>query len=570
MVGAGATIVEITDVKRAESERARLLAEAEAAQQRLAILATASTVLTTTMELDELLERLARVLTPAVADWCVIQLLSPTGVVEHVAVANHHGDAAGELAAFMRAHPLSMDGRGPIADVLRSGQSRLVHEDAIVDALHGAATDRGAAEYGARFDLRSSVIVPIEVRNQTHGVLVLSTEGDRQLGEDDLDLAVEIAHRAALAVMNARAFQQEHQIAETLQRVMLPSTVPSMPGLDVAVRYLTATDGASVGGDWYDVIAFDDGEVGIVVGDVVGHDINASTTMGQLRSALRAVTCEEHADPARSLERVDRVFDTLGLTYATCVLGIIDPLGRHLRWSSAGHPPPVLLREGKATLLTGGEGVILGVTGGAGAVSTTTELRDDDVLVLYTDGLVERRGEALSDGLDRLLSSVARLATKDPDALADGLLAALRPASDTRDDDVAILVARVRPGGHVAHALDLSATPISATTARHFAADVLARAGWGEQADVAVLLVSELVTNALVHGRPPCRLHIHAGTDTVEISVEDGDPTLPKRVEPDGLDEHGRGYLLVDALADEWGVRPSETGKAAWFRLARA
>lgn len=568
MVGAGATIVEITDTKRAEAERVRLLAQAEAAQQRLAILATASTVLTTTMELDELLDRLARVLTPVVADWCIIQLLSPAGVVEHVAVANRDSASAADLVHFMRANPLRLDGTGPIAEVLRTGQSRLLQPDVISDALVDAATDRGAPAIAGRFSLQSSVIVPIEVRNQTHGVLVLSTEDSRVLADDDLDLAVEIAHRTALAVINARAFQQEHAIAETLQRVMLPATVPALPGLEVAVRYLAAS-GASVGGDWYDVIAFDDGQVGIVVGDVVGHDISASTTMGQLRSALRAVTCEQHDDPALALQRVDRLFDTLGLTYATCILGILDPLGHTLRWSSAGHPPPVLLREGKPMLLTGGEGVILGVTAGAGAVSTTTELCDDDVLVLYTDGLVERRGEALGDGLDRLLLTLSRLGTTDPDELADGLLAALRPNSDARDDDVAILVTRVRAGGHVTQGLDLIASASSAGTARHFAADVLGRAGWGEQADTAVLLVSELVTNALRHGRPPCRLSIDAGTDVIEITVEDADPTLCRPVEAGELDESGRGYVLVDALSDEWGVRSSEGGKSAWFRLAR-
>jgi PAS domain S-box-containing protein len=570
MIGAGTTIVEITDAKRAEAERARLLAQAEAAQQRLAILATASTVLTTTMELDELLDRLARVLTPAVADWAIIQLVSPNGIVEHVAVANRQSEEAKQLAAFMLATPTRRDGTGPVAEVLRTGQSQLLRSDTIKDALGQAAANRGAPDLAAQFSVRSSVIVPIEVRNQIHGVLILSTEGDRDLTDDDLDLAVEIAHRAALAVMNARAFQQEHQIAETLQRVMLPGTTPTLPGLEVAVRYLAASDGASVGGDWYDVIAFDDGEVGIVIGDVVGHDIAASTTMGQLRSALRAVSCEDHADPARALQRVDRVFDTLGLTYATCVLGIIDPVARVLRWSSAGHPPPVLLRDGRATLLTGGEGVILGVTGGEDAVSTTIELRDDDVLVLYTDGLVERRGEPLGDGLDRLLLATSRLASSHPETLADGLLAALRPDTDARDDDVAILVARVRPHGHVTQDLDLASTPASATTARHFAAEVLNQTGWGEQVDVATLLVSELVTNALVHGQPPCRLHIDAGTDVVEIAVEDADPTLPQRVAAGDLDESGRGYLLVEALSDEWGVRPHQGGgKAAWFRLAR-
>lgn len=558
LVGAGLTLVEVTEARRAEAERAALLRTAEAAHQRLSILATASTVLTTTMELEELLARLTRVLTPMAADWCVIELVGRDGRVEHVAASHRSRDAAHDLATSLRATPVALDGDGPVAQVLRSGQACLAGPEAI-PAL------------AARIPLHSSVIVPIESRGRVLGVLVLATEGDRRLDDDDLDLAVEIAHRAALALGNARAFQQEHEIAESLQRALLPTVVPAVPGLELAVRYVAATDGASVGGDWYDVLTFDDGTTGIVVGDVVGHDIAASTSMGQLRSAIRIYAWEEHARPAAALARVDRLFDKLGLAYATCMFGVLDLGTSTFRWSNAGHPPPLLIRDGMATFLTGGSGVLLGVTAGAGMGEATTEVHEGDVLVLYTDGLVERRGEPLQVGLGRLAAAAQNAGAEDAEVLCEALLEALVPASATRDDDLAILVARVSSQAPAAGVHRLAFEPVAASAAltRGFTAGVLEGAGWRDHVDTAVLLVSELVTNAVRHARGPCSLVVRFQGDVVEFCVEDGDPQLPVARVTGPLDETGRGFLLVGALADRWGVRTVPGGKGTWFSLAR-
>ncbi|HEV2759259.1 MAG TPA: SpoIIE family protein phosphatase [Acidimicrobiales bacterium] len=571
LVGAGLTLVEVTEAKRAEAERAALLRRAEAAHQRLSILATASTVLTTTMELDELLARLTRVLTPMAADWCVIELIGRGGEVEHVAVSHRSREVANGLAEFLRSAPVDVSGDGPIAEVLRTGQARLALAPTVETLVTRAAKDRGRPELAERFNLQSSVIVPIESRGRIFGVLILSTEGDRRLDDDDLDLAVEIAHRAALAVANARAYQQEHEIAESLQRALLPTTVPAVEGLEIAVRYVAATDGALVGGDWYDVLTFADGTTGIVVGDVVGHDIAASTSMGQLRSALRVYAWEEHARPAAALGRVDRLFDKLGLSYATCVFGVLDLGASTFCWSNAGHPPPLLVRDGKATFLVEGSGTLLGVTAGAGTEEAVTDLREGDLLVLYTDGLVERRGESLEVGLDRLAAAAARAAKGDAEVLCQGLLDALVPPSATRDDDLAILVARVRtqePDSGV-HRLPFDPKPESVALTRGFTAGVLEGAGWREQVDTAVLLVSELVTNSVRHAEGPCALVVSFAGDVVELCVEDGDPSPPKPRPAGVLDESGRGFVLVDALADDWGVRPVPGGKATWFALGR-
>jgi anti-sigma regulatory factor (Ser/Thr protein kinase) len=326
------------------------------------------------------------------------------------------------------------------------------------------------------------------------------------------------------------------------------------------------------------VLGLDGGLVGLVVGDVVGHDIAASTSMGQLRSALRAYTCEEQPHPAPALARVDRLFDALGLTYATCVLATLDPEHGRLRWSNAGHPPPLLLRDLQATFLRDGDGVMLGVTAGADLSEGEIDLRLGDVLVLYTDGLIERRGEALGDGMERLAAAVMEMshshAAADP--LSDALLAELVPMSAVRGDDVALLVVRVVGGedGPPVHRIDLAASPESAAIARGFVAGVLASPMWRRTVDTATLLTSELVTNAVRHGHPPYSLAVTVDADSVEISVEDADATVPEPRNGNGggpavdpYAEDGRGLLLLSALAADWGVRPLLTGKAIWFSL---
>ena len=249
--------------------------------------------------------------------------------------------------------------------------------------------------------------------------------------------------RAALALGNARAYQREHELAENLQRALLPATLPAVKGLEIAVRYLSATAGVLVGGDWYDVIVFDDATAALVVGDVIGHDIEASSAMGQLRTGLRAYAYEDCSSPDTVLARLDRLMEQLGLTMATCVLVVVDVRRMLLTWSSAGHPPPLLLRDGVASYLHGGVSVLLGVSGARASAEATLDLRPGDTLVLFTDGLVERRAESLTDGLERLAHAAVALGTTDPERICQGVVDRLLPPGEGRNDDVAILVARI-------------------------------------------------------------------------------------------------------------------------------
>jgi PAS domain S-box-containing protein len=573
-VGAGMACVEITKLKRAEEDRAASLAEAEAARRRMAIIAAASTVLTATMDVDEQLVRLTRALVPAAAEGCAIALFGSAGVrPEHTAAAGTAGSGepergggdVDELAAWLRSTAPAAG--GAVAEVLRTGLARLVPAAGIAE-LWGGPRPAGAGTPSP------CIVAPLETREGMRGVLLLSSGGQRSLDDDDVDLAVEVASRAALAIGNARAFQQEHEIAETLQRAMLPATVPSTANVDLAVRYVAAADGASVGGDWYDVLPFDDGSAAVVVGDVVGHDVAASTAMGQLRSALRAYAYEGPSDPAAVLGRLERVFEPLGLTYATCVLGTFDAQGSSFRWSNAGHPPPLLVRAGRGTLCEEAAGLMLGVGVGTGAgrEEATIGLEPGDVLVLYTDGLVERRGEALGEGLERLVAAAPELVGLPAPAVCDRLVAALGPARASLHDDVAILVGRVvgePPSGDV-HRLAFEPTPDAAGVLRGYTAGVLAGRGWEGTVDTAVLLVSELVTNVVRHASGPCALAITFLDGMVELAVEDSDPRTPTPRSADPLDEAGRGLLMVEALAAAWGVRRLPGGKATWLTVRRS
>lgn len=562
VVGAGLAGVEITALKRTEAERSALLEAAEAARRRLSIVAAASTVLSTTMDIEELLGRLARALVPAAGDWCVVALLPPAGAARQVAASHRDPELAAEAAAFVRS--ASVASSSLVASAAQSGLPALVERRSLPALWGHPPSGRLAEAVPAR-----AIVAPFTTRDGLAGVLVLGTDGDRPLDADDVELAVEVAHRAALGVGNARAYQQEHQIAETLQRAMLPPSVPSMAQLDVAVRYLAAADGTSVGGDWYDVLPFDDASATIVVGDVVGHDLAASTAMAQLRSVLQAFTYDGHAGPGPTLARVDGVWGALGLAYATCVVGHVDAGATNFRWSNAGHPPPVLVRAGEARQVTGGAGTMLGVGAPGGRPEASMDLEPGDVLVLYTDGLVERRGEGLDAGLARLERAAAGApagagAEEVCDHLVESMLGSERP------DDVAIVVARVAaPRGGDEHRLAFDPEPGAAATLRGYVAGLLEARGWSAQVDAAVLLVTELAANAVRHAGGPCALVVAIGPDEVELAVEDGDPGLPSPRRADDLDEAGRGLLLVEALASAWGVRRVPGGKATWAVLRR-
>jgi PAS domain S-box-containing protein len=441
----------------AEQERAVLLSaehaarsEAEAAQRRLGVIASASGALATTLEVDELLGRVTRVLSPAIADWCIVQLVDGSGKVVDVGVRSDSAASAAAAAELLGGHPVDLESDSPVAKVLRTGRPLLFAEpESARRAVEAAVPAPEVADLYRTFEPRSSLLVPVEARGSIRGVLSMASV-ERGLTDDDLDVAVEVAHRLALALDNIEAFQFERGVAETLQRALLP-TIEPIEGLDVAVRYLAATDGAQVGGDWYDVIPWSPDRVDVVVGDVAGHDIHAAAGMSELRNALRAYSSMDGAVPHDTLEQLDRLMNQRDMAGASCVLATLDLARGAVGWSNAGHPGPVLLTDDGAELLAQPHDWLLGIAiPGRRRQTAWRELPVGALLVLYTDGAVERTDAPLDECIELLRRTVEQAGRRpgaDADSVCAEVVETMLPPGTRRSDDVAILVVRRTGGG---------------------------------------------------------------------------------------------------------------------------
>jgi PAS domain S-box-containing protein len=435
-----------------EQERERHLlaeqtarADAEQAQARLTLLAEATSMLAATLDVGESLDRLAALVVPSLADWCMVELVGTEGEMRRVASAHVDPEKDALLRDLAPLQPASRTSASPVSQVVASGQPLLLRTvpDSVLDEL-----DEGTALTDAYRQLapHSAMVVPLKARRQVLGALsIVSSSSGRTYDEDDLSMAADLARRAALTVDNARLYQQEHQVAEQLQRSLLPQ-LPTVPGLDVAARYLPGVREARVGGDWYDVFPLPDGAVGIAVGDVMGHDLTAAASMGQLRSVLRSYAWQG-ARPATVLDNVDELVQGMAMAQLATVAYArlerpVDGAPGELCFANAGHLPPALRGpDGVVRLLDGGRSLLIGVATGTERTDALEELASGSMLVLYTDGLVEQRGLDPDEGLERLRRAVAEVEVRDAEQVCDDLVGALDGAD--REDDVALLVVRV-------------------------------------------------------------------------------------------------------------------------------
>lgn len=424
-------------------------------------------------------------------------------------------------------------------------------------------------------------VIAIPGSRSVLGLLVVAPpEGSapEELHDDVRTLLDIVVRRVALAVENARLHAREHQLASALQRAMLPEQA-DVPGLDVWSYYSPNVEHAQVGGDWYDIVGISEDVAGIVIGDVVGHDVEAAAVMGQLRSVVRAYAFEL-TDPALVLERTDQLVRGLGVARAaSLVYGTLTRLvgaadaddDAHWRfdYSRAGHLPPILLRDGSATQLSQGAGALVGFGHRTRTVGSI-ELRPGDAVILYTDGLIERRDRGLRDGLMALLDVAGASVACDAAGVGEELVGAL---AERPEDDVAVVVVRLpsrRRGGSPADGprsrrWSLPSEPGSIARARH--ALLRTSQAW-EVANVAnaELVVSELVANAVLHGWGTIVLRLFDTGDGLRIEVEDANPAPPVILDghPHGIG--GYGVQIVERLAD-WGWRPSAVGKIVWAKI---
>ncbi|BFV60844.1 hypothetical protein KCMC57_up59480 [Kitasatospora sp. CMC57] len=566
-----------TRERDAARQRQQALDETHAAQQRLLLLNEASTRIGTTLDLHRTAQELVEVVLPRFADFVTVDLLEsvvegeeptppPDGgpaMLQAVAV----GEALGSVVMAGAADAVGEASKSAqlYAESLRSRKSILVPEvdEAALQRIV-AAPERVAPSLAA--GVHSYLMVPLLARGVVLGGAEFIRTGNtpEPFTEDDVALAEELAARAAVCMDNARLYRRERETALTLQRSLLPQEVHRTLGLELAHRYLPSSVISEVGGDWFDVVPLSGGRVALIVGDVMGHGIRAAATMGQLRTVARTLATLE-LEPARVLRRLDEAAAAVGEDqFATCVCVFFDPLDRSCTAASAGHLPPVIGHpDGTAELLELPSGAPLGV-GGVPFDSRRFTLPEDGILVLYTDGLVERRGQALEDGIDLLRRTVAdRRPTLEQ--TCDAVLTTLdAPAGQ---DDVAVLMAQARPVGADRFVmLPLVDDHAMVGHARRFVRRTLTDWGLPGLVDQAELLTSELITNALVHAGSPVELRILRDR-LLTIEVADVDSRPPRLRHAKDADEGGRGMYLVNELAHRWGSRATEVGKVVWYEL---
>ncbi|QNP69274.1 SpoIIE family protein phosphatase [Streptomyces roseirectus] len=415
---------------------------------------------------------------------------------------------------------------------------------------------------------RSMLVVPLKARNVVLGFMILLRHPERaEFNDMDRVTGAELAARAGLVLDNARMYTYQEAVAETLQDSMLPHIAPRMAGCDIATRYLPGTQLGRIGGDWFDAVKLPGARTAFVVGDVMGHGLNSAAKMGQLRTAIQTMAGLD-LPPAQLLRNFDDLAQRLGGDYlATCLYAVYDPIAGELSIANAGHIPPVLVRavDGGSELLDLPTGAPVGV-GGVPFEAVRLRVEPGDRLVMCTDGLVEIRGEDIGVGLETLCESAAHPAASMDDA-CDTIIRALNPRGG-RKDDVALLMARLNgiEPDDVAE-WRLKPEPAEVRRARAAIAEQLYDWGLARLVDNTVLMVSELVTNAVRHARGrPVTVRLVRG-ETLLCEVDDADHELPTLLDAGALDETGRGLRVVSTLAREWGASRSGAGKSVWFEL---
>jgi PAS domain S-box-containing protein len=545
-------------------DNARLAATAAVAQARLLLLARAGEIVTEELDSAARLRLLTEVLVPDLADLAAVHAVGDDGeALELVDVAfrEHAAQETGDESRSWPPMPVA-DNPAPAAVAYRTGEPALLSE--VPADLVGRV--RGASVAGAprRLGITSALAVPLQVDDHRMGTFTICyTESGRRYSENDVPVVQEVARRVASAVQHARRFEEEHETAALLQLSLLPDRLPQIAGVDLVARYLPGSAGIAVGGDWYDVVALDDGGVVLAIGDVVGHGIAAAASMGRLKSALQ-LSAVDGDDPGRMLERLNAYLAHVGAAdMATVLVARLSLRPLTLKIASAGHPPVALIPpRGTSCYVDVPPGPPLGATLGTKYPVVRVDLELGSRLVLYTDGLVERRGEPLDAGLDRLRETLDRGA-ENLTLLADALLCDLEAID--RDDDVALLCARVLPSGAELD-LTLPADPRELATARHAIGTWLAsrHATEDEIADVTVA-VNEAVANAVAHA-----YRIQTGEIVVQARDEDGSVVFVVR--DHGRWSHrtarrtGRGLDLMRGLMDDVTIDTGDDGTEVVLR----
>ncbi|WP_329223265.1 SpoIIE family protein phosphatase [Streptomyces sp. NBC_01485] len=559
---------------RDSTELRALSGRAEAARERLDMLYAAGVGIGTSLDVARTAEELTELAVPRFADFATVDLYDAV-------LAGEEPEARGALrrtalSAIRKGAPLYAVGErirfvdsAPQARSL--GGRRAVLEARLSRSPGWRAQDLERTEQVVEFGIHSLITVPVRAGALILGVVSFwRSERPDPFDPDEVVLAEELVARAAISIDNARRFTREHGMAVTLQRSLLPRSLPEQNALDIAYRYLPAQ--AGVGGDWFDVLPLSGARVALVVGDVVGHGLHAAATMGRLRTAVHNFSALD-LGPEELLGLLDELVARIDqdeaadganapVSGATCLYAIYDPVSRRCTVARAGHPPPALVHpDGRVEYPEVPAGLPLGL-GGLPFETVELELAEGSSLVLYTDGLVEDRERDIDTGLELLRTALEQGADGSPEETCQGVLDAMLPARP--NDDIALIVARTRAldADRVAE-WDVPVDPAAVGEVRAAVARQLARWDLEDLSFTTELILSELVTNAIRYGGAPVGVRLLRDR-TLICEVSDSSSTSPHLRYAAMTDEGGRGLFLVAQLTDRWGTRYTPKGKAIW------
>ncbi|MEV6349413.1 SpoIIE family protein phosphatase [Actinoplanes sp. NPDC051851] len=459
----------------------------------------------------------------------------------------------------------SADPTAPLVTAAETGRASFVADG---EPLHAVAQDRHEQR------IRSLAVLPLRTPS-VRGALTVGFRHAHTWLPAERALLKAAAELVAQAAERARRFEAQHGTAQLLQRSMLPEHLPELDTFRIAARYDVGVDGNAAGGDFYDAFRLTDGRLAMVLGDVAGHDVRAAAVMGQVRAALRALALTDPAPPS-VLAGLDRLVGSLGAEsrneeiFVTVVYGVLDPADGTITLASAGHPPPVLRRAGlggehaTAELVKVPPGAPLGLGGRwqTGAL----RLEPGDTILMFSDGVVERRGHPIGDGLDALVAAAAASASGDPRNMCSLATAAV---AGTTDDDVAVLAVEHALAMSRSATMEVAAEPTGPSRVRQWMTTRLRE--WSVPEPVigaAILCTSELTTNALLHAGTPAQVHIDLNAERLLVSVADtGTRGSVIRARADALSSRGRGLGLIEELSDSWGTDPTVRGSTVWFEM---
>lgn len=581
-----------------QREHARLAAET--ARGRLAFLAEASAALAASLDYGETLTRLAELAVPRLADWCALYLVDD-GRAQLAGLAHVDPRRAASARAMLMRRPIRLDSPVGIGAVLRTG-IRQVHRPITEELRTVMARDSEHSAQLRELDMHAAAILPLVVRGRVIGALFLAVHPGRDLDAEAVALGEELAVRAGTAIDNARLFTARTAAARTLQASLLPPDLPVVDGLDLGARHVAGSAGIDIGGDFYDVFPLAGGRYLIVLGDVRGRGVDAATTALLIRHVIRSAAVSLRT-PAAILSHLNEVLlrqETAELEprFATAVLAVVHSRADRslaVDFAVAGHPLPLLRTPEGSVQAVGSAGTALGITDAFTVADCSLVLRPGETLLCFTDGATERRNGAEFFGDERLAATFAA-ASGDADSIAATVEFAVAAfAEGDLSDDLALLVLQPAPlvdAGPPGGAADVDAVTVagkeepvpctvipdavnlpkevtSVSAARRFLSARLEGGCPPELRDVALLLVSELVTNAVRYGAEPIELDVRFSPDgdALKVTVSDANPA-PPLLRPDvPEDTGGRGLHLLRALSDDWGHEQQGQGKNVWFTL---